>query len=626
MRLYQGTTKEFVEDVLQNRIADKLKNSYENYYGRRVNQREYTSWINSLRFVKDVIEHNLLVDNMIIIEFELPYSTKRIDVMLFGKDINNNDTVVIMELKQWSKVEDCDIENNIITYVGGAPRMVVHPSIQVRAYHLFLKDFIKVFDEETNLFSCVYCHNYSTKGNPILFKEKFKNIIRKFPLFGKEDFENIGSYLKTKIGNGDGLRIFNNFIRSPIQPTKKLLEHTHRIIEGNPTFTLIDEQLIAYNTIVSKAKKLSKSNKKTVIIVQGGPGTGKSVIALNVMAELLSRGQKVFHATGSKAFTETLRKIVGSRASNLFKYFNSFTKTDVNSIDVLICDEAHRIRKSSNSRWTRRELRSSSPQIDELINASKLSIFFIDDDQVVRPTEIGSSKMIKESAKKFGADIYEFELKTQFRCSGSDGYLNWVNNILGIKETANLILTKNEKMDFRIFDSPQKLYEEIKKKNAEKPNSARMVAGFCWPWSDTKPDGTLVEDVVIGDFKMTWEAKNDSRKLAPGVVKAALWAYDPRGVNQMGSIYTIQGFEFDYVGVIFANDLVYDPIKKEWIGKKENSCDNSIKKSSDEVFLKHVKNIYRVLLTRGMKGCYVYFLDKNTENYFKSRIEKYFNN
>jgi DUF2075 family protein len=176
-------------------------------------------------------------------------------------------------------------------------------------------------------------------------------------------------------------------------------------------------------------------------------------------------------------------------------------------------------------------------------------------------------------------------------------------------------------MEFKIFDSPQGLHEAIKQKNREKLNSARLVAGFCWPWSDANSDGTLKEDVVIGDFKITWEAKNDAKKLAPGIPKASLWAYDPNGVHQAGSIYTIQGFEFDYVGVIFGPDLRYNPNLPGWEGHPESSADKNVKRAKGEKFPELIKNTYRVLLTRGMKGCYVYFMDRDTENFFRSRIE-----
>jgi DUF2075 family protein len=619
MKLYTGTSEQFIQDILENRLPDKLKAAYESYYYRLAGQQEVVSWTNSLQFVKNVIEYASLRDDMVVVEYELPYSNRRIDCLLFGKGPDDKGNAVIMELKQWSKVENCDIENEVVTFTGGANRFEAHPSFQAQGYYSYLKDFVEVFGNDAVSLSAIsYCHNYS-RASDVLFGPKFQSVIKDFPLFAKEDVAGLAAYLKARLSSGQGLEVFNRFSSSPVGPTKKLLEHTRKMIMGQKEFNLLEDQLAAYYAILDRAKKASRLKSKCVILVRGGPGTGKSVIALNVIAELLSKGQTVFHATGSAAFTSTLRKIVGARAAGMFKYFNSFTTVEENKVDVLVCDEAHRIRETSMSRYTRKEQRSNRPQVDELVQAAKVSVFFIDDYQVVRPYEQGSSELIRRTAKKHGAELFEFELKTQFRCSGSDGYLNWLDNALGIRETANLMLTKNEKMDFRIFDGPQSLYEAIRKKNEEKPNSARMVAGFCWPWSDPNPDGTLKEDVVIGDFRMTWEAKNEATKVAAGIPRAKLWAYDPNGVSQMGSIYTIQGFEFDYVGVVFGDDLAYDP-ENGWVGKPQNSADAAVKRDREN-FVRYVKNAYRVLLTRGMMGCYVCFLNRDTENYFRSLIQ-----
>jgi uncharacterized protein len=620
MRLYSGSVGEFITDTTHNTISDQLRQAFQEYYGRSVNTGEMHSWINSLQFLKNVLERYSPMENMVVLEYELPYTTQRIDCLLFGKGEDEKDNCVVIELKQWEKVKDSEIDENVITYVGGAERMIPHPSFQVRGYHYYLQDFVEMFHEETALSSCVYCHNYSADGNGILFLPKFQPILDEFPLFTKNDFGKLGDYITKRLSRGQGLELFNRFLTSRIAPSKKLIECTSDMVLGQKIFNLLDEQITANNTIIDRAKKCAKLKNKSVIIISGGPGTGKSVIALNALAELLSKGLMVYHATGSAAFTRTLRKIAGARAANLFRYFNSFSNHRENEIDVLICDEAHRIRKTSNYRFTKKENRSSTAQIEELIKTAKVSVFFIDEFQVVRPEEIGSIGLIKETAAGHSADVYEFELKTQFRCSGSDGYLNWIDNTLMVRETANRVLTRNDKMEFRIFRSTYELFEEIKRKNIEKPNSARLVAGFCWPWSDPNPDGTLKEDVVIGDFRMPWEGK-DGKKLAPGIPPAPLWAYDRNGVNQIGCIYTIQGFEFEYVGVIFGKDLMYDPVDKTWKGYPKNSADQSIKKKTNDHFLEHVKGIYRVLLTRGMKGCYVHFLDKGTEDFFRSRIE-----
>jgi DUF2075 family protein len=621
MKLYTGSVHDFIKDTMENTLPDKLVKAYVEYFSRQPNNSEVMSWVNSSQFLKNVLQIANLKDNMMILEYGLPYSSQRIDCMLFGKGTDGSNNTVVIELKQWSRVEPCDVENNVLVYVGGAERMEPHPSYQVAGYHYYLKDFVSVFNDEPKLelWSCCYCHNYS-KATNVLFSANFASIQREFPVFAKEDFGLLAEYLKQRLAGGRGLELFNRFIQSPVRPSKKLIEHAREMLARQRVFNLLETQITAFNTIMDRASKCAKSEKKTTIIVRGGPGTGKSVMALNILAELLSKGYTVYHATGSAAFTSTLRKIAGLRAAKLFKYFNSFTMTKDNEIDVLICDEAHRIRETSNSRYTKHNLRSAIPQVEELIRAARLTVFFIDDLQVVRPQEIGSTELIKRTASKFGCEIFEFELTTQFRCSGSDGYLDWIDDILQIRSTGKKYLTKEDGMEFKIFDDPKKLYEEIMKKNKQKPNSARMVAGFCWPWSDPLPDGTLKEDVVIGDFRMTWEAKNEARKLAPGIPRAALWAYDPNGVNQMGSIYTVQGFEFEYVGVIFGNDLVYEPSFDSWIAKPENSADHVVKRDKKQ-FLKHAKNAYRVLLTRGMKGCYVYFLDDRTRQLFESRLK-----
>jgi len=486
---------------------------------------------------------------------------------------------------------------------------------------MYLKDFVEVFEESPplNLSSACYCHNYP-RDDAVLFDIRFAQILARYPLFAREDLGSLADYLRARLAGGGGKLILDRFSSSRIAPSKKLLEHARNMIEGQHVFNLLEEQIAAYNTILDRAKRSAKLPKKSVIIVRGGPGTGKSAIALNVIAELLSKKIEVYHATGSASFTTTLRRVVGQRASPLFKYFNSFSTYGEDQIGVLVCDEAHRIRKTRNSRYTRREARSDVPQVEELLRAAKVTIFFIDDNQVVRPEEIGSSQLIREAARRFTEEVFEFELKAQFRCGGSDGYLNWVDDVLGIRETANRLLTKDEKMEFKIFGSPQELHREIERNNAESANSARMVAGFCWPWSDPNGDGTLVDDVVIGEYRRPWNAKADSGRLAPGIPRSNLWAYDANGVGQIGCIYTIQGFEFDYVGVIFGRDLTWDARSRAWVGDPSQSYDSVVKRDREQ-FLRNVKNTYRVLLTRGMKGCYVCFLDKATEEYFRSRLE-----
>jgi DUF2075 family protein len=618
MRLYESTVEQFRKDVSENKIADLIRTKFEEYYKRSVGASEYKSWQQSSNFLKNAFENASLEQNRLIIEFELPYSSRRLDVLVFGSNQSGVESVVLIELKQWSNehVYDCDSEGNVVVDYGTYKKEQAHPSLQVQGYHFDLKDFLTVFSDDPSvaLHSCAYCHNYSRDhGSSVLFSSKFKECVDSFPIFAKEDAISLGAFLKDHLSFSTGEEVCHRFVLSPIRPSKRLLEHTHEMINKRQIFNLIDDQIAAYNAIMHKVKNLARSPRKSVVIIKGGPGTGKSVIALEVMGELLRQKKSVFHATGFSAFTNTLRSIVGTRARNLFKFFNSFMTAEADSIDVLVCDEAHRIRETSNNMYTPKSARTNMPQIDELIRLAKLGIFFIDEYQIVRPNEIGSLSLIKEAAKRFeiaDGDIAEFELKTQFRCSGSDAYLQWLDKVLEIRESD--VTAFDTRMKFKIFDSPQEMMNQIREHNGQKKNSARIVAGFCWPWSEPNPDGSLVNDVRIGNFEMPWEKKNQFWK----------WAQDDSGMEQVGTVYTAQGFEFDYIGVIFGNDLTFDESTNEWQAVPKNSSDTSVKRNNGQL-TQHLKNVYRVLMSRAHKGVYVHFMDKSVENRFKQSLAEF---
>jgi uncharacterized protein len=623
MRLYSGTSEQFLQDTIQNQIAEKLRESFFNYFHYYPSPSEINSWRNSLRALSLVFMNAGLRDHGVLLEYQLPSTSKRLDCMVTGRNENGEEHAVIIELKQWDKCEESNGENEVVTWVGGAKRDVLHPSAQVGFYQMYLQDTHTAFyegDDYVRLSSCSYLHNYPYDENDVIFAPKFQKLLDEFPIFTADDVNKLTQFLRSKLSKGNGVDILRKIENSKYRPSKKLMDHVGNTIKGKKEYVLLDNQRVIYDKVFAFAREGFHDKRKQVVIVKGGPGTGKSVIALNLLADLSLQGYNTHYATGSRAFTETLRSIIGRRGSVQFKYFNSYTEAEYNEIDVLICDEAHRIRKTSNNRFTKKEKRSDIPQIAEIINAAKVSVFFIDDNQVVRPDEIGSVAYITKYALENGCKVYIEELDAQFRCNGSEGFINWINNTLGIRQTANVLWDVNDPFEFKIFDSPFALEQAIREKAAQ-GYSARLTAGFCWPWSKSpKPDGTLENDVVIGDFKRPWNARPEATKLAEGIPKATLWAHDPNGINQIGCVYTAQGFEFDYVGVIFGTDLTYNLDEQKWEGHKENSYDTTVKRSKER-FIDLVKNTYRVLLTRGMKGCYVYFMDKDTERFFKSRIQ-----
>jgi hypothetical protein len=629
MRLYSGSSNNFITDTIQNQIADKLAASFFDYYRYQPSPNEKRSWQNSLRSLVNILQYGNHKDHGVILEYQLPLTSFRLDCLICGKDSSNKDNAVIIELKQWDGCTDSECDEEVITYVGKGMREVLHPSVQVSRYKTYLADVQTVFyegDNPVSLSSCAYLHNYTLSENDPLINKKFTEVITSNPLFTSTDSDEFSQYLGSKLSNGGGLDVLSRIENSKYRPSKKLMEHVSGLIQGESIFTLLDDQKVIYDKVISIVKKGFHHNKKHVIIVEGGPGTGKSVIALNLVADLLKQNYVAIHATGSNSFTETLRYILGSKAKSFLKYFNNFTpaQANPNDIDVLICDEAHRIRVSSNSMFTKAENKSDLLQIQEIIRASKVSVFFVDNKQIVRPGEIGSTDFIKEHAAANKAICHEYKLETQFRCAGSESFINWVDNTLEVSKTPNIIWNEKEPFEFRIFPSAETLEKAIIERY-EDGNSARMTAGFCWKWSDPTSEGLLENDVQIGTFKRPWNAKPKALRKANKNVKlknipeSPIWAYDPNGVHQIGCIYTAQGFEFDYVGVIVGNDLKYR-FNEGWIGHKEESQDTTVRRAKTD-FLALIKNTYRVLMTRGMKGCYVYFMDKETEKFFRSRIE-----
>lgn len=623
MRLYSGTSKQFITDTIQNQIADKLKSAFFANYFFNPSPGEINAWRNSLRAISQIFQYANLMDHGVILEYQLPLTSCRLDCLISGRDSNSCDNAVIIELKQWDRCKEADGENEVLTWVGGAEREVLHPSAQVGQYKMYLQDGHTAFHEGESpilLNACAYLHNYSFIEEDVLLSPKFQSLIEKYPLFSEDDADPLKNFLIKKLERGDGVDVLRRFEKGKYRPSKKLMEHVSNIIKGKPEFILLDEQLVVYDKVISCAKKGFHDKRKTAIVIKGGPGTGKSVIAINLMSDLLLNGYNAHYATGSRAFTQTLRKIIGTRGAIQFRYFNSYVDADRDAVDVLICDESHRIRKTSQNRFVPKSAQSNIPQIQELINSSKVSVFLIDQDQVVRPDEVGSVQHIREYAEKNNCNIFEYELEVQFRCSGSEAFVNWINNTLGIHRTANVIWSGTEDFDFRIFDSPESLEFAIREKSSH-GYSARMTAGFCWEWSkNLRNDRTLEKDVVIGNYRRPWNARPEASRLPKGIPKAPLWAHDPNGINQIGCVYTAQGFEFDYVGVIFGDDLKYDFDAQKWIAHPENSGDPVVRRAKDR-FIDLIKNTYRVLLSRGLKGCYVYFMDKETERFIKSRME-----
>ena len=647
--IYSAEQAVFFNDVLLNQVADKMQATAV-ALNFKPGYSEIASWRNNAPKIKNLLELSGIQNSYVTFEYLVPYNRKRIDCMIYGRDTNNKGTVVHLELKQWSNegvtpapsegnfeiIDDEFSEEDVVYRVnaatGGGVRTVAHPSQQVRGYSDYLKGFVEVLSvRELNLAGAAYCYNYkrNNASNTALYDSRYSKLLSQYRTYAGDEVRELAELLKNVLGNGDGLNVFNKMMNSPVRPSKKLLDSAASLVhDGNAeAFSLIEDQIVARNIILDKIRNLHKLQRKSVILVKGGPGTGKTVIALHllaIIAGMKGAGLNVHYATKSKPLLEGVKFQLprGSKAKMLFHNVTQYVPANCNEneIDVLMIDEAHRMTNSSNNQYTPADKRTNMPQVETLIRASKVTVFFIDDKQAIRGVEIGSSELIRQYAKKYGAKIEEVQLKSQFRCNGSDNYLDWLEQVL-YNQRITSVFDKDE-FDFRIFDSPEELYSAIQEKNSTPQTTARLCAGFCWPWSsDLDSNGDLVKDVRIGSFAMPWETKDTIKKIPTGYVKWYEWAYKPEGIKQVGCIYTAQGFEFDYVGVIVGPDLIYNNYTGRVETNIKESKDPVLKRSGEKVD-EYIRNIYRVLMSRGMKGCYVYFCDKPLRNYVERRLEK----
>jgi len=619
MLAYLATKAEFLSDAAT--IEDIVRDQVRQKLNINVGESEYRAWRNSLgNAMSNVMRSSRIPDDAgVAIEYRLDLGRKRIDFMLSGRDHLNNPSLYIIELKQWEKIEESETRDHVKTYIGGAIREELHPSYQAWSYQSRLESYNEfIYETGVNMGSCSYLHNCPT--NNVVGSSRYEAILSKSPVFIKGQMDELTEAIEKQIVSGSGIEILKSVDASPIRPSARLADAVGNMLKGIQEFILLDEQKTVYEKILESAKK-SQTGKKQVIIVDGGPGTGKSVISINALASLTKERMNTRYVTANGAPRDVFKaKLSNELTSDAFKQLfsgsGSFHSMEKNSYDVLIADEAHRL--TAKSGFYKNE---GENQIKEIIGSAKTSVFFIDEAQKVTWADIGEKESIRNFAKEAGAELQEYQLTSQFRCNGSDDYLAWLEQFLGVKPSDGQVFSR-ESFDFQVFDNPTDLHEEIKRLNKLNGKS-RMVAGYCWNWI-SKNDFEK-RDIVIDSYRARWNLQkyDDS------------WIINPNSVNEVGCIHTCQGLEVEYVGVIVGNDLridgdtfITDPSARAKTDKSLSGFKKSLQsdevgalKKADEL----IRNTYRTLMSRGMKGCYVYCTDKKTNQYLKSTLKEMWN-
>lgn len=621
MIVYHSTKAGFLNDTFKDDIETVILQSFRDATGSRVAPTQVRAWKESLLAMAKVLNHDSIPEDCgIAVEYTIPQTAKRIDLLLSGIDDDDQGNLLIIELKQWEYALPTNSDGIVKTRMGGAEIETSHPSYQAWSYAELLRNFNEaVYTRSVPLQPCAYLHNF--RDGSTLQGPTYAEYVDKAPFFitGMEERERLRSFIARHVRRGDSGSLIVEIENGRIRPSKRLVDALLGMLEGKREFVLIDEQKVAYEAILALAA-VAATDRKQVVIVDGGPGTGKSVVAINLLAALTAKRSLTKYVTKNSAPRAVFEKTLSgsyrkSQISALFTGSGSFIDTPADTFDALVVDEAHRLNAKGGLFGNLGE-----NQIKEIIQAARCSVFFIDEDQRVTWLDIGRKAEIENWARHSDAAVTHLQLVSQFRCSGSDGYLAWLDRVLGVRETANALLDTNE-YDFRVLDSPNEVRRLIETRN-KVANRARMVAGYCWDWK-SKADATA-QDVVIPEFgfSMQWN-------LADG---APLWMVAEGSVKQIGCIHTCQGLEADYIGVIIGPDLIArdglvqtHPEKRSKHDKSLKGYKTALRSDPDAARAKAdaiIRNTYRTLMTRGIKGCYIYCTDRETADYFRSRIAK----
>ena len=630
--IYQETLRTFNQDIFSGLLTRKLDNALKKeHIGISLSQDQtFDDSLPRLGYVFGPDHINQ--DIQCCIEYRIRASGGyRIDFMLSGYDDNNNKNVVVIELKRWSSDNVFLIpdSNNVKALVARSAgyRETMHPSFQAYNYCDLLNLFYeKVNKKEVNMYPCSYLHNYEEKIPPILNDQRFDKLLELSPMFSKTDNSKLLDFIKRYIKKPDNREIFEILNNSEICPTTDLQKNVKKIFLDSDNFKLFGNQEITFNAIKAALKQAIITNEKRVFIIQGGPGTGKSIIALKLMATVIHEMKRLaFYVTQTSAPRGTLEREVhkavdphdpkGHATSELIEYAGNWVTKErkLNELDCVIVDESHRLKTSTQGATVK-----NTSIIKEIIKSAKVSVFFVDENQTVTYTDVGTIENITKACKEITGEEpimkEEYNLVSQFRCGGSSGYIAFVEHILYGKPYPYDELTFEYEPIFcnkNAFD----MVMAIKEKQNQ-GYKARLLAGYCYDYKNNVG--------VVSPVNMPWNF--DVKK----------WASDPKADNQVGCVYSSQGMEFDYTGVVIGKDMKYKNGKVIFDCDEHSTDDHTymninFKRNPDNIAKanRFIRNAYNVLLTRGMKGCYIYCEDEALGNYlekewkdFKKKFDK----
>ncbi|AHH97589.1 DNA/RNA helicase domain-containing protein [Kutzneria albida] len=591
---------------------------YISLYGKPPGKSEQASWDRSWPELLRALVRAELGGLHLLLEYELPGSGHRVDALLLGARKDGGLTAVVVELKQWSTV---DSTSPRLTWVQGT--QYTHPCRQAAGYLAYFDDWVDAPDLDLETRAVTYLH--SARGDLV---DELRSVVATSPgskdvfLFGRDDVAaakqptNLaGMFSAADLRPPEDARV-QRFRSVRHRPSDGLLARLDETLSNNPAFRLVGAQQRAHLHVLETVLKARGDDRKQLIIVSGGPGTGKTVIAARLVADIKRTiGGAVFgcYLTQSGTLNQQLKRAVTVPAADgLFLHVDGFARHADKPVVPLV-DEAHRLRRNAR-------------HVERMLKRTRVCVLFVDERQVIRPNEGYTVAELKQLAHDLDAVPTHIELVGQFRCGGSQRYVTWLEQLLFGHTTATQWAASEYDLDVSL--DPDALGEWIGE-HTHNGHTARITAGFCWPWT-TKPDstGSLVGDVslrwtgpdgVERDWCRPWNAMTALQDRDGLIPKSQYWATDEGGHRQVGCIYTAQGLEYEYGAVVFGRDLVRRGDR--WVADPKANEDPAIPDAIDpQQYLRLAANTYWVLATRATRGCRLYSVDPETQEYLTGLV------
>ncbi|WP_344316599.1 DNA/RNA helicase domain-containing protein [Acrocarpospora pleiomorpha] len=404
---------------------------------------ERESWRASVRHVVNALIEAKLSEVIVILEMSNLSNNGRIDMVLVGSYPGTSDlSLVVVENKQWSWAR-MDPKNGKVIHPGSLSG-TLHPAKQVWSYGESLLRHMSLL-HTARMHYLVNLHNAQRKdvvdilppAEPL--PEECDDSLH---IFAGDERDEFLSFLTEVLSGDHAADHLRDIDEARVRPNEDLMRAVDRAVRDRPVFVLLDQQRLAVDQIIRDVRQANSARNKKVFIIKGGPGTGKSVLALELLGRLNRLGFATEHASGSSAFAGALREhLSGTRkeVEEVFTYFNQHGRRPENEIDCLVIDEGHRLRATSVDRFTKAEHRTEVPQACELINVARVSVFLLDPYQVIRADEVGTIEEIRQAADDCGVlptNIHEFTLESQFRHTRCPEFVDWVEQLFGYHGTA----------------------------------------------------------------------------------------------------------------------------------------------------------------------------------------------